>query len=199
MKTIVALGVGLFALGSLMALPAMADPDLEGTIQAIQCPPDAVTPGGIVVLGSGAHIPPGIPITGEGPAVITCADLQVGSRVKVGCTDDTCATAAYIEFIPDSAESSINIVGCGGGCFALKNNVACFLRPDTRVKQNPAKNFLGLPVTTPPTQPTLTDLVNFLTNPATVPGTTPGTLLVQCEGIYLVGTGIVATTVQLKQ
>ncbi len=44
--------------------------------------------------------PPGIPITGEGPAVITCTDLQVGGRVKVGCTDATCTTAAYIEFIP---------------------------------------------------------------------------------------------------
>ncbi len=129
--------------------------------------------------------------------MITCTDLQVGGRVKVGCTDATCTTAAYIEFIPVSAESSIKIVGCAGACFLLTNNAGCFLRPDVRVKQT--KNFLGLPETTPPTRPTVTDLVNFLNNPATVPGVTPETLEVKCEGVYVVGTGIFATTVQLKK
>ncbi len=56
MKTIMALGVVLVALGSLMPPPAMADPDLEGTIEAITCP-DAVTPGSISVLGPSVTIP----------------------------------------------------------------------------------------------------------------------------------------------
>jgi hypothetical protein len=65
------------------------------------------------------------------------------------------------------------------------------------VKQT--KNFLGLPETKPPTRPTLTDLVNFLNNPATVAGVSPGTLEVTCDGVYVVGTGIFAATVQLKK
>jgi hypothetical protein len=134
MKTIMALGVVLVALGSLMAPPAMADPDLEGSIEAITCP-DAVNPGAISVLGPIVAIPPGTPVT-LGPLAITCGNLQVGLRVKVGCTDATCATAAYIEVSPVSAESSIAIVGCAGVCFQLTSDVACFLTPDVRVQQN---------------------------------------------------------------
>jgi hypothetical protein len=195
MKTITALGLVLVALGSLTAPPAMADPDLEGSIEALACP-DAVNPGAISVLGPIVAIPPGTPVT-LGPLAITCTDLQVGFRVKVGCTDATCATAAYIEVSPVSAESSIAIVGCAGICFQLTSDVACFLTPGVRVQQN--KNFLGLPDTKPKPKPTPTDLVNFLTNPATVPGVTPGTLEVQCEGLYVPGAGIFATTVHLKK
>jgi len=132
-----------------------------------------------------------------GPLVITCGDLQVGLRVKVGCTDATCATAAYIEVSPVSAESSIKIVGCVGECFQLTSNVACFLTPDVQVKQN--QNLLGLPDSKPKPKPTVADLVNFLNNPATVPGVTPGTLEVQCEGLYVRGIGIFATTVHLEK
>ena len=162
MKTVMALAVLLVAVGSLMAPPAMADPDLEGSIEAITCP-DAVNPGAIAVLGPIVAIPPRTPVT-LGPLAVTCANLQVGLRVKVGCTDATCATAAYIEVSPVSAESSIKIVGCVGECFQLTSNVACFLTPDVRVQQN--KNFLGLPDTKPKPKPTVTDLVNFLNNPA---------------------------------
>ena len=148
------------------------------------------------MLGPSVAIPPGIPIT-VGPAAITCTDLQVGLRVKVGCTDATCTTAAYIEVSPSRPRVRLKLSGAPGACFLLTNNVGCFLTPDVRVKQT--KNFLGLPETKPKTQPPVTDLVNFLNNPATVLGVTPGTLEVQCEGVYVVGTGIIATTVQLKK
>lgn len=97
MKTLTAFGMFLaLALGPWVALPVMADPDLDGAITALTCP-DAGVPsdGSITVLGVTSVIPAaGIPITGEGPAPITCSDLKVGDRVKVGCTGATCNAAA---------------------------------------------------------------------------------------------------------
>ena len=145
------------------------------------------------MLGKTSVIPAaGIPITGEGPAPITCSDLKVGDRVKVGCTGASCGTAAYIKFDPVSAESSESTIPifCDGALddtFVLSNGVQCRVVSSTTVKQKKPGFFLG---STP------LDLINFLC--ATLPGA-PGTLEIKCEGIEGPTGTINATKVELKK
>jgi hypothetical protein len=200
MKLIKALGVALVVVGSSLALPALADPDIEGGIQDGLCPdPNGPTDGFVTVLGRTVVVPVGTPIT-EGKDPVDCDRLAEGDRVKISCTDETCATAASIKWDPNSAESAIGIVPCGANPLGFRlKNMACLVDANTEVKQDNKKNFLGLPVTKPPTQPTVADLYAFLCSPTTVWGTTPGTLEVKCTG-YNAGPGkIGATKVELKK
>ena len=195
MKTLKALGVALIVAGSFMALPAMADPDLEGTIQDISICTS------IVVLGKTSAITASTIITEEGGGVIGCGTLDIGDRVKVGCTDKTCDTAASIKFNPNSSESSVaSVNGCPSATgFTLSNGVLCDLTQEdgpTVVKQDKKKNFLGL--VPPSSTGTVADLQAFLCS--ALLGTTPGTLLVKCSG-HVEGpvATIDASKVELKQ
>ena len=196
MKTLKALGVAFIVAGSFMALPAMADPDLEGTIQDISiCD-------GIKVLGKTSTITASTIITEEGGGVIGCGTLDIGDRVKVGCTDKTCDTAASIKFNPNSSESSVaSVIGCPAAVtgFTLSNGVFCDLTQEdgpTVVKQDKKKNFLGL--VPPSSTGTVADLQAFLC--AATLGTTPGTLLVKCSGHVEGPPGTIdASKVELKQ
>jgi hypothetical protein len=162
MKTITALGAVLALLGSLMTLPAMADPDLDEGIEAITCPDFSIpADGSITVLGKASTINAATVIEGD-PDPVPCGALQVGDQVKVSCTDNTCVTAAKIKFKPASAESSVAAAACpyvgGTALIELSNAVICEVRPDAQVKQ-PKSNPLGV---VPPAKPTVTDLMNFL-------------------------------------
>jgi hypothetical protein len=183
-----------------MVQPAMADPDLEGAIQDGFCP--GAGTGFVVVLGITVAIPDGTPITTDGGKPVDCTKLVEGDRIKVGCTAANCSTAAYVKFEANSTESSVSFeIDCSGNKlgFALQNDVACLVNPATEVKQDTKKNFLGLPVTKPPTQPTVTDLFNFLCAGSTIPGTTPGTLEVKCSGYNAGGGNVDATKVEVKK
>jgi len=194
-KTVSALVVFAAVVAAWGVLPALADPDLVGNITAFDYGP-CYPPGTITVLGKEVTIDSSTVFKGA-----PCEDLGVGDRVKIGCTDNTCDTAAYVDFGPPiSAESSIasitmSFCDCSdpdNWYFTLSNGVTCDYA-DAEIKDK--KNFTGGP-TTPPTPE---ELCNFLCG-ATL-GTTPGTLLVKCEGHYDSGANEIdpATKVELKQ
>ena len=122
------------AVGPWAARPAMADTKLEATIESILCPTD-VDPGHITVLGVEVSLPAGFVIK-TGPSGATCADLQVGDRVKVKCTDGTCDTAEAVEWKSSvSAEGPVASADCvNRDDFTLASGVQCNVRADAHVK-----------------------------------------------------------------
>ena len=149
MKKLTVLGVFVVVLGLWMPLPAMADPDLVGNIQAFSAGFACANGDTITVLGTAVAIvvPPGTVFTGA-----PCSDLDVGDRVKVGCTSNSCGTAAYVAFDPISAESSVSSA-CAGALptnFGLSNGVFCHISSTTQVKDK--KNRTGFGPTPTPAQ-----------------------------------------------
>lgn len=175
----------------LWAGPALADPDLDATIEDIVCPTD-VDPGSITVLGVTSVLPVGIEIRGA-----TCENLEIGDRVKVKCADPACATAAKVEWKAKvSAEGPVATADCiDREQFTLASGVTCDVDGATAVKMKRPRPPKG--TTLPPA--TLTDLFDLLCAPETVLGTTAGTLEVKCEGDDVGGGVIDASKVNSKK
>jgi len=165
-------------------MQALADTDLEGNIQAIECPTEEDA-GHISVLGVTSVLPFGT-IIKSGPNQITCDDLSAGERVKVKCADPACDTVASLHWKGNvSAEGPVAAADCEErSAFQLASGVVCDVDGDTSVKlkkPKAPKPPKGLPHVHP-TPATLDDLFDLLCDEGTVLGTTAGTVEVKCEG-----------------
>jgi hypothetical protein len=197
-KTPIAALVLAAAVGPWAASPALADPDLDGTIEALVCPTEE-DPGQITVLGVTSVLPVGI-VLHDGPRLVDCADLELGDRVKVKCADPACATAASVDWKAEvSAEGPVASADCvERGHFTLLSGVTCDVDGDTSVKMK-RRPGPKPPRGVKPPPPTLDDLFDLLCDEATVLGTTPGTLEVKCVGDDLGGGVIDALKVHSKK
>ena len=196
MNMMKALGVALVAVGASMALPAMADPDIEGAIQDGFCPVDP-NPGFVQVLGRTVEVPFGTAITmGKDP--VDCSRIAEGDRIKIACGDAACSWAAGIKWEPNSAESEVGAsVDCTNYAGFRLRNMGCVVDANTEVKQNAKKNYLGA---LDPANPTLAEFFAFMCAvPPADRGITPGTIEVKCVG-YNDGPGrIGAIKVEVKK
>lgn len=163
--------------GPWSTMQAAADTDLEGNIQAIECPTEE-DPGFITVLGVTSVLPFGTVIK-SGPNQISCEDLNGGERVKVKCADPACETVASLQWKGNvSAEGPVTAADCEEHSgFQLASGVVCDVDGDTKVKLKKPK---GPGPKLPPA--TLEDLFNLLCGEGVILGTTPGTVEVKCEG-----------------
>ena len=172
----------------MMTSAALADTDLDATVESILCPTD-VDPGHITVLGVTSVLPVGVEIHGT-----DCAGIEEGDRVKVKCADPACATVAKLEWKSKvSAEGPVASADCiDREQFTLASGVTCDVDGSTPVKMKKPRG-------TDVWNPTITTVFDLLCAPETVLGTTAGTREVKCEGVDVGGGVIVASKVQVKK
>lgn len=184
------------AMTTAMASTALADTDLDATVEDIVCPTD-VDPGSIRVLGVTSVLPVGVEIRGA-----ACADIQDGDRVKVKCADPACATAAKVEWKAKvSAEGPVASADCSDRVeFTLASGVTCAVDASTPVRaKKPDKHHSSKHGPKPDPKPTMTTVFDLFCAPETVLGTTPGTQEVKCEGMDR-GEGVIdASKVEIKK